>query len=68
MEVDQIESWVKDFKDGKIAPHKKSQPIPAENNEPVKVVVSDSLDDVVLNSGKNGELHYIVKSQIPVCW
>ncbi|CAL9215824.1 unnamed protein product [Arabidopsis halleri] len=58
VEVDQIESWVKDFKDGKIAPHKKSQPIPAENNEPVKVVVSDSLDDIVLNSGKNVLLEF----------
>lgn len=62
VEVDQIESWVKDFKDGKVAPHKKSQPIPTENNEPVKVVVSDSLDDMVLNSGKNGKLDYIMLS------
>ncbi|KAF3523460.1 hypothetical protein F2Q69_00051794, partial [Brassica cretica] len=51
--VDQIESWMKDFKDGKVAAHKKSQPIPAENNEPVKVVVAESLDDMVFNSGKN---------------
>ncbi|KAJ0241440.1 O-methyltransferase domain-containing protein [Hirschfeldia incana] len=51
--VDQIDSWMKDFKDGKVAAHKKSQPIPAENNEPVKVVVAESLDDIVFNSGKN---------------
>ena len=63
MEVDQIGSWIKDFKDGKVSPHKKSQPIPTENNEPVKVVVGESLDDMVFNSGKNGELHYIIK-----CW
>ncbi|KAL1214582.1 Protein disulfide isomerase-like 1-2 [Cardamine amara subsp. amara] len=53
LEVDQIESWVKDFKDGKVASHIKSQPIPAENNEPVKVVVAESLDDIVFKSGKN---------------
>uniref|UniRef100_A0A1J3F523 Protein disulfide-isomerase n=1 Tax=Noccaea caerulescens TaxID=107243 RepID=A0A1J3F523_NOCCA len=53
VEVDQIESWMKDFKDGKVAAHKKSQPIPAENNEPVKVVVAETLDEIVLNSGKN---------------
>ncbi|XP_010471945.1 PREDICTED: protein disulfide isomerase-like 1-2 [Camelina sativa] len=53
VEVDQIESWIKDFKDGKVAAHKKSQPIPAENNEPVKVVVAESLDDIVFKSGKN---------------
>ncbi|KAF8088456.1 hypothetical protein N665_0541s0021 [Sinapis alba] len=58
VEVDQIESWVKDFKDGKIAPHKKSQPIPTENNEPVKVVVAESLDEMVFNSGKNVLLEF----------
>jgi len=52
VEVDQIESWMKDFKDGKVAAHKKSQPIPAEN-EPVKVVVAETLDDIVFKSGKN---------------
>ena len=35
-------------------PYKKSEPIPEENNEPVKVVVADSLQDIVFNSGKNG--------------
>ncbi|CAA7017260.1 unnamed protein product [Microthlaspi erraticum] len=53
VEDGQIESWLKDFKDGKVPAHKKSQPIPAENNEPVKVVVAESLDDIVINSGKN---------------
>ncbi|CAA7013418.1 unnamed protein product [Microthlaspi erraticum] len=53
VEADQIESWMKDFKDGKVAAHKKSQPIPAENNEPVKVVVAETLDEIVINSGKN---------------
>ncbi|KAG2269011.1 hypothetical protein Bca52824_063566 [Brassica carinata] len=58
VEADQIESWINDFKDGKVSPYKKSQPIPSENNEPVKVVVAESLDEMVFNSGKNGELHY----------
>ncbi|CAN8312856.1 unnamed protein product [Cochlearia groenlandica] len=58
VELDQIESWINDFKDGKVAPHKKSQPIPTENNEPVKVVVSESLDDMVFNSGKNVLLEF----------
>ncbi|CAF2140534.1 protein disulfide isomerase-like 1-2 [Brassica rapa] len=51
--VEEIESWMKDFKDGKVDVFKKSQPIPAENNEPVKVVVAETLDDIVLKSGKN---------------
>ncbi|CAH8357220.1 unnamed protein product [Eruca vesicaria subsp. sativa] len=58
LEVDQIESWLNDFKDGKVSPHKKSQPIPAENNEPVKVVVGESLDEMVFNSGKNVLLEF----------
>ncbi|CAH8351942.1 unnamed protein product [Eruca vesicaria subsp. sativa] len=58
VEVEQIESWIKDFKDGKVSPHKKSQPIPTENNEPVKVVVAESLDDMVFNSGKNVLLEF----------
>ncbi|CAN7050528.1 unnamed protein product [Brassica rapa subsp. trilocularis] len=58
VEVDQIGSWIKDFKDGKVSPHKKSQPVPTENNEPVKVVVGESLDDMVFNSGKNVLLEF----------
>ncbi|CAH8354576.1 unnamed protein product [Eruca vesicaria subsp. sativa] len=58
VEVDQIESWINDFKDGKLTPHKKSQPIPTENNEPVKVVVAESLDEMVFNSGKNVLLEF----------
>ncbi|KAJ4879620.1 Protein disulfide isomerase-like 1-1 [Raphanus sativus] len=58
VEIDQIGSWVKDFKDGKVAPHKKSQPIPTENNEPVKVVVAENLDEMVFNSGKNVLLEF----------
>ncbi|KAH0919209.1 hypothetical protein HID58_026869, partial [Brassica napus] len=71
--VDQIESWMKDFKvswkrvttcflqERKVAARKKSQPIPAENNKPVKVVVAESLDDIVFKSGKN------VLSYAPSC-
>lgn len=42
------------MQEGKLLPYKKSEPIPEVNNEPVKVVVADSLQDMVLNSGKNG--------------
>lgn len=40
--------------DGNVQPYKKSEPIPEVNNEPVKVVVADTLQDMVFNSGKNG--------------
>lgn len=42
------------LQDGNLKPFVKSEPIPEINNEPVKVVVSDSLQAMVFNSGKNG--------------
>ncbi|PWA61461.1 PDI-like 1-1 [Artemisia annua] len=39
--------------EGKLKPFYKSQPIPETNDEPLKVVVGDSLQDMVLNSKKN---------------
>lgn len=44
----------------------KSEPIPETNDEPVKVVVADSLKDMVLDSKKNStifslcSLHYLI--------
>ena len=38
-----------------MAPYRKSEPIPEVNDEPVKVVVADSLQEIVFKSGKNGE-------------
>lgn len=40
--------------DGKLEAHEKSDEIPETNDEPVKVVVRKSLNDMVLESGKNG--------------
>ena len=42
------------LQDGKLSPFRKSEPIPEANNEPVKVVVADNVNDVVFKSGKNG--------------
>ncbi|KAF3446999.1 hypothetical protein FNV43_RR12179 [Rhamnella rubrinervis] len=53
-----IADWVKDYKDGKVQQYIKSAPIPEENNESVKVVVADSLQDMVFNSGKNVLLEF----------
>ncbi|KAL8130572.1 hypothetical protein V2J09_019727 [Rumex salicifolius] len=58
VEPEQIATWIKDFKEGKVAPYKKSEPIPEPNDEPVKVVVADNLEDVVLKSGKNVFLEF----------
>ncbi|KAI4375136.1 hypothetical protein MLD38_013042 [Melastoma candidum] len=55
---EEIAAWVKDYKDGKVSQYKKSEPIPQENNEPVKVVVAESLQDVVMSSDKNVLLEF----------
>ncbi|KAL6551914.1 Thioredoxin-like domain [Orobanche gracilis] len=54
IEPDQIASWMKDYSEGPVKPYLKSEPIPEVNDEPVKVVVRDNIQDVVFNSGKNG--------------
>ncbi|KAL0449869.1 UNVERIFIED_CONTAM: protein disulfide-isomerase [Sesamum latifolium] len=58
IEPDQIESWLKDYTAGLVEQFIRSEPIPETNNEPVKVVVRDSLQDVVFNSGKNVLLEF----------
>ncbi|GJM85248.1 hypothetical protein PR202_ga01683 [Eleusine coracana subsp. coracana] len=46
------------FQDGILAPYVKSDPVPEINDQPVKVVVANSLNDVVFNSGKNVLLEF----------
>ncbi|CAN4115344.1 unnamed protein product [Withania somnifera] len=58
VDPDALASWLKDYKDGKLKPFIKSEPIPEVNNEPVKVIVRDTLQDLVLNSGKNVLLEF----------
>lgn len=58
-----INFWlVSTMQDGNVTPFTKSEPIPEVNDDPVKVVVADSLHDVVFKSRKNG-----VYSLINVC-
>ncbi|KAK8966703.1 Protein disulfide-isomerase [Platanthera guangdongensis] len=58
LEPDQIATWLKEYFDGNLTPFVKSEPIPEVNNEPVKVVVANSLHDVVFKSGKNVLLEF----------
>lgn len=41
-----------DFKENKLLPYYKSEPIPERNSEAVKVIVADSFDEMILKSGK----------------
>ncbi|KAF6152824.1 hypothetical protein GIB67_004653 [Kingdonia uniflora] len=54
---DHIAPWLKEYMDGNVKPYKKSEPIPEVNNEPVKIIVADTLEDL-LNSGKNVLLEF----------
>uniref|UniRef100_A0A1D1ZAU0 Protein disulfide-isomerase n=1 Tax=Anthurium amnicola TaxID=1678845 RepID=A0A1D1ZAU0_9ARAE len=58
LEPVQLAAWIKEYMEGNLQPYRKSEPIPEVNNEPVKIVVSDSLQDVVFNSGKNVLLEF----------
>ncbi|PAN06470.1 hypothetical protein PAHAL_1G266000 [Panicum hallii] len=58
VEPDQILPWLKEYSDGTLLPHVKSDPIPVVNDQPVNVVVADNLNDVVFNSGKNVLLEF----------
>ncbi|KAJ8629524.1 hypothetical protein MRB53_022847 [Persea americana] len=58
LEPDHIAPWLKEFMDGDVKPYTQSEPIPEVNDDPVKVVVADSLHDVVFKSGKNVMLEF----------
>ncbi|XP_039820709.1 protein disulfide isomerase-like 1-2 isoform X1 [Panicum virgatum] len=53
IDPDQVIPWLKQYIYGNLTPYVKSEPIPKVNDQPVKVVVADSIDDIVFNSGKN---------------
>lgn len=48
--VESISEFVKDFKSGFLQPFLKSQDIPEDNNEPVKVVVGKNFNEIVINN------------------
>ncbi|KAL6885873.1 hypothetical protein ACP4OV_010134 [Aristida adscensionis] len=58
IDPDQIIPWMKQYIYGNLVPYIKSEPVPKVNDQPVKVVVADSIDDIVFNSGKNVLLEF----------
>jgi protein disulfide-isomerase A1 len=53
IKASELAHWLQDYLDGKLKPYVKSEEIPETNDEPVKVVVRNTLNDMVLESGKN---------------
>lgn len=58
-----ITKFYEDFAGNKIKPFFKSQPIPEKNDEPVKVVVADTWESIVLDPSKD----VLVKFYAPWC-
>lgn len=48
--LDGVKEFVRDFKSGSLQPFLKSEPVPAENNEPVKVLVGKNFNELVLDN------------------
>lgn len=51
-DIEGMKKALTDYKEGKLKHFYKSEPLPVSNDQPVKVVVGDSLDDMVLNNDK----------------
>jgi protein disulfide isomerase family A protein 3 len=51
--VDSFEKWVKDFVEGKLEAHVKSEELPADNSGPVKTAVGKNFQELVTDSKKD---------------
>lgn len=49
----EMNEWIQQWKDGKVERYMKSEPEPATNDDPVKVIVGTTFDELVFNSGKD---------------
>lgn len=58
LEVEQISSVLKEYFDGTLPQFRRSEPIPEKNDDPVKVVVADTLQEMVIDSDKNVLLEF----------
>jgi len=51
--IDNLNKFVKDYLDGKLEPHFKSEDLPADNSGPVKVAVGRNFEELVTKSDKD---------------
>ena len=49
---EQLTKFIDDFKADKLSPYFKSDPIPESNSEPVKVIVGNNFEELIINSDK----------------
>lgn len=60
-----LNTFVKDFIDGKLKPAIKSEPIPETQQGPVTVIVGHTYDDLVINNEKDVLVDYYTQSCAP---
>jgi len=58
LSVDALKKFIEDFKAGKLEPFLKSEDIPKENNEPVKVIVGRQFNEIVNNNENDVFVEY----------
>jgi len=51
--VDNLEAFVTEFEGGKLKPYIKSEPVPEENDGPVKIVTGETFNDIVKDPTKD---------------
>jgi len=56
--IEQLSTFLKEYFDGTLQQYRKSEPIPEKNDDPVKVVVADTLEEMAINSEKNVLLEF----------
>ncbi len=61
--VESISQFIDDFKANKLKPHLKSEPVPENNNGPVKTIVGNNWQDIVADPTKD----VLVKYYAPWC-
>lgn len=56
-------AWVQELVDGKLSATTKSEPVPEKNDEPVKTIVGDSFEDIVMDESKD----VLIEQYAPWC-
>jgi len=51
--IESISEFISNFLGGKLKPYIKSAPVPAKNDDPVKVIVGETFNDIVLDKSKD---------------
>lgn len=56
--MENLEKFLNDLKEDKLEPFLKSEPVPDDNDGPVKIAVAKNFDEVVTNSGRDALVEF----------